>query len=58
MSEVTPITPPAPVIKCPACFTGIMIIKYGPYGEFHACSNYPKCKKRMNQYEFNAMPKQ
>lgn len=28
---------------CPACQQGVIILRHGPYGNFHACSNYPDC---------------
>lgn len=29
--------------RCPACATGVIIPRTGPYGEFHSCSGYPRC---------------
>ncbi|MEJ8292190.1 UvrD-helicase domain-containing protein [Delftia tsuruhatensis] len=29
--------------SCPACKQGVMLLRTGPYGEFHSCSNYPLC---------------
>lgn len=29
---------------CPTCGTGDLIIKYGRFGKFIGCSNYPECK--------------
>ncbi len=29
--------------KCPQCGNNL-VLKYGRFGEFMACSNYPKCK--------------
>ena len=29
---------------CPACDTGVIVKKTGRYGEFHACSGYPRCE--------------
>ena len=31
------------IYKCPNC-GGDVVIKRGRFGEFKACSNYPKCK--------------
>ena len=28
---------------CPACKQGVLVLRTGPYGEFHSCSNYPAC---------------
>ena len=28
---------------CPACKQGVLMLRTGPYGEFHSCSNYPAC---------------
>lgn len=28
---------------CPACKQGVLVLRTGPYGEFHACSNFPVC---------------
>ncbi|MCY0389912.1 UvrD-helicase domain-containing protein [Robbsia sp. Bb-Pol-6] len=30
--------------SCPACKTGAIVTKTGPYGEFESCSNYPSCE--------------
>lgn len=29
---------------CPQCKEGSLVIKIGRYGNFTACSNFPKCK--------------
>lgn len=29
--------------RCPACQTGVILLRSGPYGEFHSCSGYPRC---------------
>ena len=29
--------------RCPACGTGVIVLRNGPYGEFHSCSGYPRC---------------
>ena len=34
-------------IECPKC-QGKMVIKWGRFGEFLACGNYPECKSTMN----------
>ena len=28
---------------CPACKQGVLVLRTGPYGEFHSCSNFPFC---------------
>lgn len=28
---------------CPACKQGALVLRAGPYGEFHSCSNFPVC---------------
>ncbi len=28
---------------CPACKQGVLVLRTGPYGEFHSCSNFPVC---------------
>lgn len=30
---------------CPACGTGFLVPRRGPYGGFFGCSNYPRCKQ-------------
>lgn len=30
---------------CPACRTGFLVPRRGPYGGFFGCSNYPRCKQ-------------
>jgi len=30
---------------CPACGTGFLVPRRGPYGTFLGCSNYPRCKQ-------------
>lgn len=30
---------------CPACGTGFLVLRRGPYGAFMGCSNYPRCKQ-------------
>lgn len=32
--------------RCPACGTGVIVLKTGKYGEFHACSGYPRCEHK------------
>ena len=34
--------------KCPECEDGELLIRKGRYGEFIACSNFPKCKYSRN----------
>ncbi|WP_186083152.1 UvrD-helicase domain-containing protein [Burkholderia gladioli] len=38
--------------ECPSCKRGVLVLRTGPYGEFHSCSNFPACrykpKKRGN----------
>ncbi len=34
--------------KCPECEDGELVIRKGRYGEFIACSNFPKCKYSRN----------
>ena len=29
--------------RCPACGSGVIMLRSGPYGQFHACSGYPRC---------------
>lgn len=29
--------------RCPACGTGVIVLRNGPYGPFHSCSGYPRC---------------
>jgi DNA helicase-4 len=29
---------------CPSCKQGVLILRSGPYGEFHSCSNFPVCR--------------
>lgn len=29
--------------RCPACRQGAIVLRKGPHGSFHACSNYPDC---------------
>lgn len=33
---------------CPYC-EGRMILRYGTFGEFYGCSNYPRCKFTRNK---------
>ncbi|MFM0120281.1 UvrD-helicase domain-containing protein [Paraburkholderia sp. RL18-101-BIB-B] len=30
--------------RCPACGTGVIVQRTGPYGVFEACSSYPRCE--------------
>ena len=30
--------------RCPACSTGVIVLRNGPYGPFHSCSGYPRCQ--------------
>ena len=30
--------------KCPTCETGDLVIKYGRWGKFIGCTNYPECR--------------
>ena len=30
--------------RCPACETGVIVPRTGPYGDFHSCSGYPRCQ--------------
>lgn len=30
--------------RCPACKTGVIVQKTGPYGVFQSCSSYPRCE--------------
>ncbi|GAB3047558.1 UvrD-helicase domain-containing protein [Stenotrophomonas tumulicola] len=32
--------------RCPACGTGVIVKKSGKYGEFHSCTNYPRCEHK------------
>ena len=37
--------------RCPACGTGVIVPRSGPYGQFHSCSGYPRCQyKPPRQY--------
>ena len=29
--------------RCPACGNGVIVLRSGPYGQFHSCSGYPRC---------------
>ncbi len=29
---------------CPACKQGVMVLRTGPYGDFHSCSSFPTCR--------------
>ncbi|WP_227245310.1 UvrD-helicase domain-containing protein [Paraburkholderia caribensis] len=35
--------------RCPACETGVIIPREGPYGVFYACSSYPRCEFKPRQ---------
>ncbi|CAN2189948.1 SF1_C_UvrD domain containing protein [Candidatus Nanopelagicaceae bacterium] len=37
----------SPVLLCPDCKKGVMVIKKGPYGQFLGCSTFPKCVNRL-----------
>jgi len=30
--------------RCPACGTGVIVLRNGPYGAFHSCTGYPRCQ--------------
>ena len=36
--------------KCPTCGDGDLVIKYGRWGKFIGCSNYPECR-HTEQYQ-------
>jgi DNA helicase IV len=36
-----------PVLLCPECKRGVMVVKKGPYGQFLGCSTFPKCINRL-----------
>ncbi len=36
-----------PVLLCPKCKKGVMVVKKGPYGQFLGCSAFPKCVNRL-----------
>ena len=35
--------------RCPACSTGVIVLRNGPYGPFHSCSGYPRCAYKPSQ---------
>ena len=35
--------------RCPACSTGVIVLRNGPYGPFHSCSGYPRCQYKPGQ---------
>lgn len=35
------------VINCPICKSGTMVIRFGKFGKFRGCSNYPNCRNTM-----------
>lgn len=37
---------------CPKCQGGKLVLKFGKYGKFYGCTNYPKCKfiKKIEKY--------
>lgn len=37
---------------CPTCNTGDLVIKYGRFGKFVGCSNYPECRHTEQYIEF------
>lgn len=37
---------------CPTCNTGDLVIKYGRFGKFIGCSNYPECRHTEQYIEF------
>jgi DNA topoisomerase-1 len=37
---------------CPTCQTGDLVIKYGRFGKFIGCSNYPDCKHTEQYIEY------
>jgi DNA helicase-4 len=43
--------------RCPACGTGVIVQRTGPYGDFHSCSSYPRCQyKPPKHYERRPRP--
>lgn len=36
-----------PVLLCPECKKGVMVVREGPYGQFLGCSTFPKCINRL-----------
>lgn len=42
--------------KCPTCGTGDLVIKYGRWGKFIGCSNYPECRHTEQYLEYIGVP--
>jgi len=42
--------------KCPACGDGDLVIKYGRWGKFIGCSNYPECRHTEQYLEYIGVP--
>jgi DNA topoisomerase-1 len=42
--------------KCPTCETGDLVIKYGRWGKFIGCSNYPECRHTEQYLEYIGVP--
>lgn len=42
--------------RCPACGTGVLILRSGPFGEFHSCSSYPRCAYKPSQARASTYP--
>lgn len=40
---------------CPICETGDLVIKYGRWGKFIGCSNYPECKHTEPHLEYTGV---
>lgn len=34
---------PIQEVRCPQCKQGVIVLREGPYGQFHSCSSYPMC---------------
>lgn len=34
----------APVVVCPACGQGALVLRRGPYSEFYGCTRFPACR--------------
>lgn len=41
---------------CPSCEEGELIIKYGRFGKFIGCSNYPECRYTEQIIEYTGVP--
>jgi DNA helicase-4 len=41
----------APTLKvCPACGTGTLVVRSGPYGAFFGCTSFPRCTHKEKTY--------